>query len=414
MDGDSLSAGSRLQTGACRSEPTNRKSLICNLHSAIAGRLVAAALAVPLVACGSDDVRSIGGATVTREPFGVMPDGEAVDVFTLTNANGAEVRAITYGGIIVSLRVPDRDGRLGDIVLGFDDLYGYLEDSPYFGAIVGRYANRIANGRFRLDGVAYHLATNNGPNHLHGGVQGFDKVVWEAQPLESDSGVGVVFTHTSPAGDEGFPGTLSIRVTYTLTPSNELVVDYVAATDQATPVNLSQHTYFNLAGDGRRDVLQHVLTINAGHFTPVDATLIPTGVIAPVAGTPFDFTAPTPIGTRIDGDHDQLRNGGGYDHNFVLDRDGPGLIHAARAADPTSGRVMDVYTTEPGLQFYSGNFLDGSITGKAGRVYGHRHGFCLETQHYPDSPNQPGFPSTILRPGEEYRSRTVFAFSHIP
>jgi len=378
------------------------------------GALDALLLLVWVVGCRSDSATPASHGTVSRASFGVTPDGESVDVFTLANASGVEVRAITYGGIIVSLRVPDRDGRLGDIVLGFDDLDGYVEGSPYFGAIVGRYANRIANGQFTLAGETYHLATNNGPNHLHGGVRGFDKIVWHAEMLESDSGVAVIFTHTSPDGDEGYPGTLSVRVTYTLTPNNELVVDYLATTDHATPINLSQHTYFNLAGDGRRDVLEHVLTISAAHFTPVDATLIPTGVIAPVAGTPFDFTTPTAIGARIDLEDEQLENGGGYDHNFVLDRDGAGLAHAARVEEPTTGRVLDVYTTEPGLQFYSGNFLDGSIIGKSGWVYRRRYGFCLETQHFPDSPNQPVFPSTILRPGEEYRSRTVFVFSHTP
>ena len=379
-----------------------------------AGRraLDALLLLVWVVGCGSGGATPAILGTVSRASFGVTPDGDSVDVFTLANASGVEVRAITYGGIIVSLRVPDRDGRLGDIVLGFDNLDGYVEGSPYFGAIVGRYANRIANGQFTLAGETYHLATNNGPNHLHGGVRGFDKIVWHAEMLESDSGVAVIFTHTSPDGDEGYPGTLSIRVTYALTPGNELVVDYFATTDHATPINLSQHTYFNLAGDGRRDVLEHVLTIDAAHFTPVDATLIPTGVIAPVAGTPFDFTTPTAIGARIDLEDEQLENGGGYDHNFVLDRDGAGLAHAARVEEPTTGRVLDVYTTEPGLQFYSGNFLDGSIIGKSGRAYRHRYGFCLETQHFPDSPNQPAFPSTILRPGVEYRSRTVFVFSH--
>lgn len=359
----------------------------------------------------SDALRSSSGrASVTRALFGATRDGAVVDVFTLTNANGLEMRAMTYGGIILSLRVPDRDGRLDDIVLGYDDLEGYLTDSPYFGAIVGRYGNRIANGRFTLDGETHQLETNDGPNHLHGGLRGFDKVVWDAEPLENDDGVGVIFTHTSPDGDQGYPGNLAVRVTYTLTDRNELVVDYFATTDRATPVNLTQHTYFNLAGGGRRDVLEHELTINAHHFTPVGATLIPTGVIVPVEGTPFDFRTSTPIGARIDQGDEQLMNGGGYDHNFVLDRQGPGLVHAARVTEPTTGRVLDVYTTEPGLQFYSGNFLDGSIKGKSSRAYRHRYGFCLETQHFPDSPNQPDFPSTILRPGGEYRSRTVFAF----
>lgn len=366
------------------------------------------------IGCVSQDSDALssssGRASVTRALFGATRDGAVVDVFTLTNANGLEMRAMTYGGIILSLRVPDRDGRLDDIVLGYDDLEGYLTDSPYFGAIVGRYGNRIANGRFTLDGETHQLETNDGPNHLHGGPKGFDKVVWDAEPLENDDGVGVIFTHTSPAGDQGYPGNLAVRVTYTLTDRDELVVDYFATTDRATPVNLTQHTYFNLAGGGRRDVLEHELTINAHHFTPVGATLIPTGVIVPVEGTPFDFRTSTPIGARIDEDDEQLRNGGGYDHNFVLDRQRPRLVHAARVTEPTTGRVLDVYTTEPGLQFYSGNFLDGSITGKSGRAYRHRYGFCLETQHFPDSPNQPDFPSTILRPGGEYRSRTVFAF----
>lgn len=373
-------------------------------------RLAAMPTALWLASCASGSTH----VSVTRAPFGVMPDGRGVEVFTMTNENGIELRAITYGAIIVSVRVPDRNGRLDDVVLGFDDLEGYLRDSPYFGAIVGRYANRIANGRFTLDGHEHSLTTNNGPNHLHGGLRGFDKVVWEAEPFESDSGAGVVFSYLSPDGEEGYPGNLSVRVTYLLTPDDELVVDYLTTTDRATPVNLSQHSYFNLVGDARRDVLGHVLTINASHFTPVDATLIPTGEIAPVTGTPFDFKEPTPIGARIEDDDEQLGFGGGYDHNFVLDRESEGLTHAARVEEPTSGRVLDIFTTEPGLQFYSGNFLDGSIKGKSGRVYGHRFGFCLETQHFPDSPNHPTFPSTILRPGEEYRSRTVFAFSRVP
>jgi aldose 1-epimerase len=346
--------------------------------------------------------------SVTRMPFATTPAGQPVELFTLTNPHGIEVRAVTYGGIILSLRTPDRDGRLGDIVLGYDSLDGYLRETPYFGAIIGRYGNRIAGGRFTLDGRTYALATNNGPNHLHGGVRGFDKVVWAGEPLETDSAVGVVFTYTSPDGEEGYPGTLHARVSYTLTDDARLIIEYVATTDQATPVNLTQHAYFNLAGAG--DILGHELMIAAGRYTPVDSTLIPTGELASVEGTPFDFRTPTAIGARIGADHVQLKNGLGYDHNFVLDRDDPGLMHAARVVEPTSGRTLDVWTTEPGLQFYSGNFLDGSITGKGGQVYAHRTGFCLETQHFPDSPNQPAFPSTILRPGEEYRSRTVFGF----
>lgn len=353
-------------------------------------------------------------ASVTQATFGHTPAGDTVHVFTLTNAHGLEVRAISYGGIIVSLKTPDRAGQLDDIVLGYDSLAGYLAESPYFGAIIGRYGNRIANGRFTLDGTTYQLATNDGPNHLHGGVKGFDKVVWTGDPLERDSSVGVTFTYTSPDGEEGYPGTLTARVTYTLTDANELIVDYEATTDQTTPVNLTHHSYFNLAGDGRRDVLGHDLMIAADSFTPVDSTLIPTGAIAPVAGTPFDFRTPLAIGARIGDDDPQLRMGGGYDHNFVLRRRTAGLVHAASVVEPTTGRTLDVYTTEPGLQFYSGNFLDGTLTGKAGRVYRHRYGFCLEPQHYPDSPNQPAFPSTILQPGETYRSQTVFRFGVRP
>jgi aldose 1-epimerase len=326
-----------------------------------------------------------------------------------------EVRVTSYGGIIVSLRVPDREGRLGDVALGYDALGGYLEHSPYFGAIVGRYGNRIARGRFTLDGKEYTLATNNGPNALHGGRKGFDKVVWKAAPFDNGEGVGLVFTYSSPDGEEGYPGKLDVTVTYTLTHANALRFDYRAVTDKPTPVNLTQHTYFNLAGNGSGDVLGHELMVQASRFTPVDATLIPSGELRSVAGTPFDFRTPHTIGARIGADDEQIRVGGGYDHNFALDREpGNGLTLAARVYEPTSGRVMEVSTTEPGMQFYSGNFLDGTIMGKGGHAYGRRAGFCLETQHYPDSPNKPEFPSTILRPGQEYRSTTVYAFSVRP
>lgn len=348
--------------------------------------------------------------TVTVAPFGRMPDGKAVEVYTLTNARGMQVRAITYGAIIQAIRVPDRSGHLADVTLGFDSLPGYLGDSPYFGAVVGRYANRIARGRFTLEGRTYRLATNNGPNALHGGVKGYDKVVWRARSFQRGDTVGVTLEHTSPDGDEGYPGTLRVAVTYSLTPADELVVDYRATTDRPTPVNLSQHSYFNLAGEGSGDILGHLLTIDADRYTPVDSTLIPTGELASVAGTPFDFRRPTAIGARIDQPDQQLRYGKGYDHNFVLNRRGPGLAHAVRVVEPTSGRTLDISTTEPGLQFYSGNFLDGSIKGKGGHVYGHRSAIVLETQHFPDSPNHPGFPSTILKPGREFRSRTIFAF----
>jgi aldose 1-epimerase len=333
-----------------------------------------------------------------------------VDAFTLANAQGLELRAVTYGGIIVSLAVPDRDGRLADVVLGHDSLEEYLSDSSYFGAIIGRFANRIAGARFTVDGTPYRLAANDGPNHLHGGRTGFDRVVWRAAPFRTGDAAGVALSYTSPDGEEGYPGNLDARVRYTLTDRNELVVDLLATTDQATPVNLTQHTCFNLTGDGAGDVLGHLLWINADLMTPVDENLVPTGEVAPVAGGPFDFRTLTAIGTRIATDDEQLRRGRGYDHNFVLKRGDPGLIHAAQVVEPTSGRTLDVYTTEPGLQFYSGNFIDGRVIGKAGRVYGPRGGLCLETQHFPNSPNQPGFPSTLLQPGAQYRSRTVFAF----
>lgn len=349
--------------------------------------------------------------SVTQTTFGKMPDGTSVDVFTLTNAHGIEARIITYGAAIASLKTPDRAGRLGDIVTGFDTLEGYLTRSRFFGAIAGRYANRIANARFTLDGHTYALAANNGRNHLHGGRRGFDKAVWKGSPFERDGAVGVVLRHFSPDGDEGYPGNLTVTVTYTLTPRDELILDYTATTDKATPINLTNHSYFNLAGEGHGDILQHVLTIDADRYTPTDETQIPTGDLAPVAGTPFDFRKPTAVGARIDADDEQIRRGHGYDHNFVLNgSSATAPHHAARVADPSSGRTLDVATTEPGVQFYSGNNLDGSAVGKNGHAYVRRAALCLETQHFPDSPNHPNFPSTILRPGSEFRSRTVFTF----
>jgi aldose 1-epimerase len=345
---------------------------------------------------------------VKRTAFGTMPDGKPVEQFTLTNATGIELKAISYGGIITSLRVPDRAGRMDDIVLGFDTLAGYLKNDPFFGAIIGRYGNRIGKGQFTLDGKTYKLATNNGPNHLHGGNKGFDKVLWTAEPIAGSNAI--AFTRTSPDGEEGYPGNLRVRVTYTLTDANELIVEYRATTDKPTPVNLTQHSYFNLAGPASGDILAHELMLNADRYTPVDDALIPTGELAPVAGTPFDFRKPTAIGARINADHPQLKAGKGYDHNWILNRKGAGLQTAARVTDPKTGRTLEVATTEPGIQFYAGNFLDGTLTGKAGAVYKHRTGFCLETQHFPDSPNQPKFPTTTLRPGREYRTRTVFTF----
>jgi aldose 1-epimerase len=340
-------------------------------------------------------------------PFGATADGHPVELFTLTSPTGIEVRTISYGAILVSISTPDRTGRIADIALGFDSLDGYLTRSRYFGAVVGRYGNRIAGARFPLDGRTVELAINSGTNHIHGGVKGFDKVVWRGEPFVRDGAMGVTFSYTSPDGEEGYPGTLHTTVTYTLT-RNELVADYAATTDKTTIVNLTQHSYFNLVGEGHDTVAGHEVMLNADRFTPVDAAMVPTGELAPVDGTPFDFRTPTAIGARIDADHPQLKLALGYDHNFVLNGD-PGLHLAARVVEPTTGRTLQVDTTEPGVQFYSGNKLAG-VAGKAGHSYGPRSGFCLETQHFPDSPNQPHFPSTVLRPGATYRSTTVFTF----
>jgi aldose 1-epimerase len=347
-------------------------------------------------------------AGVQQQPFGTV-DGRAITLYTLTNSHGMEVRAMNYGGIIVSIRVPDRNGQFADVVLGHENLEGYRPNPPYFGAIVGRYANRIANGTFTLEGKTYALPKNDGPNTLHGGTKGFDKAVWDAEPLKGRTGV--AFSYFSKDGEEGFPGNLRVKVTYTLTNANALEIDYEATTDKATPINLSQHSYFNLKGEGNGDILDHEIMINADRFTPVDKNLIPTGELRPVKGTPFDFTTSTKIGARIDDNYEQLVLGHGYDHNFVINRTGGGLVLAVRVYEPTTGRTLEVSTTQPGVQFYTGNFLDGTITGKQGHVYKHRYGFCLETQHFPDSPNHPDFPNTILRPGETFHEKTVFKFS---
>jgi aldose 1-epimerase len=348
---------------------------------------------------------------VAQEPFGRTPDGRSIAMVTLRNQNGIEVRVMSYGGIIVSLKTPDRSGRSGDIVLGHDEAAGYFPNPTFFGAIVGRYGNRMAKGRFSLDGRDYTLPTNNGPNSLHGGTVGWDQALWDANPFQGKDGPGVVLTHTSPDGDQGYPGTVKAKVTYTLTDDDRLRIEYSATTDKPTVLNVTQHSYFNLSAGASPDILSHQLMINAAQYTPVDDTLIPTGEIAPVDHTPFDFRTPTAIGARI-GDTDvQLTRGKGYDHNFVLTRLHEGDLElAARVEEPTSGRTLEVLTTQPGLQFYSGNFLDGTITGKGGVKYGLRSGFCLETQHFPDSPNHPSFPSTVLRPGETYSSTTVFHF----
>jgi aldose 1-epimerase len=352
-------------------------------------------------------------SSVTKITTKASYNGKSIDMVTLKNSHGMEVQAITYGAIITSIKVPDRAGKVADVVLGFDapEQYWHEPTPPYFGAVVGRYGNRIAKGKFTLDGKTYTLAINNAPNSLHGGNKGFDKQVWEVTTKEADGGSSAIFSRTSPDGEEGYPGTLQARVTYTLTEKNELVVDYHATSDKATPINLTQHSYFNLSGEGSGTILDHVLTIDADRYTPVDSTLIPTGELAPVAGTPFDFRKATAIGARINDPNPQLKNGTGYDHNWVLSRKGDGLQHAVTLTDPKSGRTLDISTTEPGVQFYTGNFLDGTIKGKGGKAYGQRSALCLETQHYPDSPNQKTFPSTILQPGKSYESRTVFTFS---
>jgi aldose 1-epimerase len=373
-------------------------------------RLTAAGALILQAGCMSRKSESVHKLAVTRSPFGVLANGDSVHVFTLTNANGIEVRALDYGGVIQSIRTPDRDGKFADIVLGFDTLDTYVKDSPYFGAIVGRFANRIAKGRFTLDGNTYTLAINNGPNALHGGLVGFDKVVWNAESVITDSTVGVRWTHTSLDGDQGYPGTLAVRVTYALNDANELTIEYEATTNKPTIINLTNHCYFNLAGAGHGDVLGHLMMIDADSITPIDSTMIPTGAVEAVAGTPFDFRAPMAIGLHIDDENQQLRFAGGYDHNFVLDRkDSTRLVHAARVVEPTTGRTLDAYTTEPGVQFYTGNFLDGTFGGIGG-VYRSRYGFTLETQHYPDSPHHADFPSVVLKPGQHFRSETIFKF----
>jgi aldose 1-epimerase len=344
--------------------------------------------------------------SVKHERFGTLPDGTRVDIYTLTNKNGLEARVMTYGAILVSLRLPDRAGRCDDVNLGFDNLAGYLGGHPYFGAIIGRYGNRIAKGKFRLGGVTYSLAQNNNGNSLHGGLKGFDKVVWKAEPVRGTDQSGVKLTYLSKDMEEGYPGNLTVTVIYTLTDANELRISYEAVTNKATPVNLTNHAYWNLSGQGKGDVLGHVLEIEADKFTAVDsaANLIPTGEIKDVKGTPLDFVSPHPIGERI------ARVEGGYDHNFVLRSGGGKMAPAARVYEPTSGRILEIYTDQPGIQFYSGNFLDGTVKGKGGVAYGKHYGFCLETQHFPDSPNHPNFPSTILEPGKKYETVTIHKF----
>ncbi len=346
---------------------------------------------------------------IARQHFGQTPDGAPAYVFTLRNNQGAEARICNYGGLVLSLRVPDRDGHLGDVVLGYDTLADYLRETPYFGALIGRYGNRIAKGEFTLEGRHYTLATNNYPNSLHGGVKGFDKVVWEPTVLTTAEGPALKLRYLSHDGEEGYPANLTVTAVYTLTEDNALKLEFTATTDRTTILNLTHHSYFNLAGRG--DILGHIVTMPAEKFTPVDSTLIPTGELRPVEGTPFDFRKPTSIGARINQEDEQLKFGKGYDHNWVFNKQVGQMSLLARVYEPTSGRVMEVSSTEPGLQFYSGNFLDGTIKGKGGWVYQFRNGFCMEPQHFPDSPNKPEFPSVILKPGETYKNVIVYRFS---
>ncbi|MCF7957525.1 MAG: galactose mutarotase [Phycisphaerae bacterium] len=369
-------------------------------------------LAVMMVFSGCESKKTSQGDNekmITKEAYGQV-GGKAVDLYTLTNKNNLEMKVTNYGCTVTSLRVPDKEGNLGDVVLGFTTVDQYVKESPYFGCAVGRYGNRIALGKFSIDGTEYTLATNNDANHLHGGIKGFDKVIWDAEPKETDDGPAIVFTHVSKDMDEGYPGTLNATITYTLTNANAFKIEYSATTDKATHCNLTQHTYFNLAGDGSGDVLGHELTLLADHYTPVDAGLIPTGELKAVVGTPFDFTSPHAIGERIGVLKEGVKNGG-YDHNFCLNNKAGSMALAVKVYEPKTGRVMEVSTTEPGVQFYSGNFLDGTLVGKTGNKYQTHAGFCLETQHFPDTPNQPTFPTTLLKPGETYRHTTQYKFS---
>lgn len=357
------------------------------------------------------DTSASAKSKIEKHAFGTADDGQAVDLYVLRNQSGMEVSITNYGGAVVSLKVPDRTGKVADVVLGYDDLQGYVTDKAYFGAIIGRYANRIAHGRFTLNGNTYSLAKNDGENEIHGGTKGFNKRVWTARDISGSNGQALELTYYSKDNEEGYPGNLTVKVIYSLAEKNELKIEYLATTDKETVVNLSNHSYFNLAGPGNGDILGHLVTIHAKEFSPVDSTLIPTGEARSVHNTPFDFSHAQAIGARINQDDQQVKFGRGYDHNWILNRNGEHpLSLAAEVYEPKSGRAMEVWTTEPGVQFYTGNFLNGTVRGKEGKVYGHRSAFCLETQHFPDSPNHPAFPSTVLKPGERFHSTTVYRF----
>jgi aldose 1-epimerase len=375
------------------------------------GALTLACLTQACTTKETSDVKNDVKTDVKKQPYGKMPDGAEVELYTLTNANGMQAGIITYGGTVVSLTAPDRNGKYADVVLGMDDLAGYMKATAFFGALIGRYGNRIGHAQFTLDGKTYKLPANDNGNMLHGGPAGFDKRVWSVVPgSNSPDGPTLGLTYVSQDGEAGFPGALTAKVFYTLTAKNELKIDYTATTDKPTVVNLTNHSYFNLAGQGEGDILGHEVTINADRYTPVDAGLIPTGELRPVAGTPFDFTKSTAIGARIEANDEQLKFGKGYDHNWVLNKGTALITKAAEVYEPKSGRVMEVWTNEPALQFYTGNFLDGTLKGK-GKTYIHRGALAMETQHYPDSPNKPAFPSTELKPGETYLTTTLYRFS---
>jgi aldose 1-epimerase len=372
-------------------------------------RILPVAFAAALLSFALHKPKQMSG--ITKQHWGALDSGEQIDLYTLRNSNGMEAAVTNWGGRLVTLKVPDRHGKFDDVVLGFDNLDAYVQKNPFFGALVGRYANRIANAQFALDGMVYKLPKNNGPNAIHGGLKGFDKVEWSAREISREGAPALELKYLSKDEEEGYPGNLTVTTIYTLTKDNELKLDYEAVTDKDTVLNLTNHSYFDLAGHAAGNILEHRVMINADRFTPVNSNLIPTGELRSLEGTPLDFRKPVAIGARIDQKDEQLQYGAGYDHNYVLNRSGDGPSLAVRVEEPKSGRVMEVFTTQPGVQFYTANHLEGKIKGKGGAIYGFRSAFCLETQHFPDSPNQPDFPTSELKPGQRYKERTIFKFS---